>query len=166
MTRPEASTGSIDVPVTDIMDTDFPRLAPEDTVSSAVRHLLGSGQPGLPVLEGDRLVGLVTESDLVAREAQVETPASLSILDALFAPDVGRHFDDEVRRVLATTVADLMTDSVVTVLPEATLLDVATVMADRHLNPVPVVDADGTLLGIVSRRDLVRYVAGLDADDD
>ena len=155
----------VDVVVTDFMSSDFPTLTPEDTVLAAARLLLESQLPGIPVVAGGRLVGLVTEADLIAREAEVETPSSLSILDAWFAPDVGRQFDEEMRRVLATTVVDLMTDGIVTVLPAATITDVATIMADRHLNPVPVVDVDGVLLGLVTRRDLIRFVAELDAQD-
>ncbi|HEV2527869.1 MAG TPA: CBS domain-containing protein [Thermomicrobiales bacterium] len=158
-------TQPADAVVTDFMTEDFPTLTPEDTVLTAARRLLDSQLPGIPVISGGRMVGLVTEADLIAREAEVETPSSLSILDAWFAPDVGRQFDDEMRRVRATTVADLMTDGVVTVLPVATITDVATVMADRHLNPLPVVDVDGVLLGLVTRRDLIRFVAELDAQD-
>jgi CBS domain-containing protein len=156
------STSPIDLQVTEFMVTDFPTLSPTDSVIEAAQRLLDSHLPGLPVIWNGRLVGLVTESDLIDREAQVETPAPLSILDALFSPDVGRHFEDEIRRVLAITVADLMTDSIVTVLPQATLYDVATVMADRRFNPVPVVDVDRVLLGLVSRRDIIRVVAELD----
>lgn len=151
-----------DPPVTEFMVADPPILSPADTVVMAARMLIDSGLPGLPVLEDGRLVGLLTETSLIAQEAQVETPSSLGILDALFSIDIGRHFDDEMREVLATTVDGLMTTRVTTVLPEATLTEVATVMADRHVNPVPVVDGDGRLIGIVSRRDVVRIIAALD----
>lgn len=151
-----------DPQVTDFMVADPPTLSPADTVIAAARMLVDSGLPGLPVLEDGRLVGLLTETNLIAQEAEVETPASIGFLDALFSIDIGRHFDDEMREVLATTVQGLMTTTVTTVLPEATLTQVATVMADRHINPVPVVDRDGRLVGIVSRRDVVRMVAALD----
>lgn len=151
-----------DPQVTEFMVADPPTLGPADSVIMAARMLIESGLPGLPVLEDGRLVGLLTEINLIAQEAQVETPSSLGILDALFSIDIGRHFDDEMREVLATTVDGLMTTRVTTVLPEATLTEVATVMADRHVNPVPVVDRDGHLIGIVSRRDVVRIVAALD----
>ncbi len=148
--------------VTEFMVADPPTLSPTDSVMAAARMLIDSGLPGLPVLEDSRLVGLLTETNLISQEAEVETPSSLGILDALFSFDIGRHFDDEMRAVLATTVEGLMTTRVTTVLPEATLTQVATVMADRHINPVPVVDRDGRLIGIVSRRDVVRMVAALD----
>ena len=151
-----------DPQVTDFMVADPPTLGPTDTVIAAARKLVDSGLPGLPVLEDGRLVGLLTETNLIAQEAEVETPSSIGFLDALFSIDIGRRFDDEMREVLATTVEGLMTTRVTTVLPEATLTQVATVMADRHINPVPVVDRDGRLIGIVSRRDVVRIVAALD----
>lgn len=151
-----------DPQVTEFMVADPPTLIRTDSVIMAARMLIDSGLPGLPVLEDGRLVGLLTETNLIAQEAQVETPSSLGILDALFSIDIGRHFDDEMREVLATTVDGLMTTHVTTVLPEATLTEVATVMADRHVNPVPVVDRDGRLIGIVSRRDVVRIIAALD----
>lgn len=160
MTTPYSDPG--DPIVTDFMVVDPPTLAPTDDVMVAAQTLIDSGLPGLPVLDGQDLVGILTESDLVAREAEVETPSSLGILDGLFSPDVGRHFDDEMQRVLAITVDGLMTTRVTTVLPEATLTQVATIMADRRINPVPVVSRDGKLLGVVSRRDVIRVVAALD----
>lgn len=154
-----------DPAVTDFMVRDVPALAPADRIATAARVLVDSGLPGLPVLDGTTLVGILTESDLISQEAEVETPSSLGILDALFAPDVGRHFDDEMRQVLATTVDGLMSRTVTTVLPEATLTQVATVMTDRHISVVPVVSGGGQLLGLVTRRAIVRRVAELDASD-
>lgn len=148
--------------VTDFMVADPPILSPSDDVMVAAQKLVDSGLPGLPVMDNGELVGILTESNLVSREAEVETPSSLGILDALFSLDVGRRFDDEMQQVLAITVAGLMTKTVTTVLPQATLTDVATIMVDRRINPVPVMTEDGRLLGIVSRRDIVRVVAALD----
>ncbi len=156
------TAGQGDPAVTEFMTANPPALSPTDTVVAAARMLVDSGLPGLPVLEDGQLVGILTESNLIATEAEVETPSSLGILDALFAIDIGRHFDDEMRQVLATTVDGLMTTRVTTVLPEATLTQVATVMADRHINQVPVVDENGTVVGIVTRRDIVRVIAALD----
>ena len=158
----ERTNGQGDPNVTEFMTANPPTLSPRDTVVVAARTLVESGLSGLPVLDDGQLVGILTESNLIATEAQVETPSSLGILDALFAIDVGRHFGDEMRQVLATTVEGLMTTRVTTVLPEATLTQVATVMADRHMSQVPVVDGNGAVIGIVTRRDIVRVIAALD----
>lgn len=163
MTMGSTNASAGDPVVTDFMVANPPTLAPGDDVMVAAQRLVDSGLPGLAVVDGGEIVGILTESDLVAREAEVETPSSLGILDALFSPDVGRQFDDEMQQVLAITVDGLMTTRVTTVLPEATLTEVATVMADRRVNPIPVVRRDGTLVGMVSRRDIVRVVAALDS---
>jgi CBS domain-containing protein len=101
--------------------------------------------------------------DLIAREAQVEVPTVLPFLDAFIRADAGRRFDDEMRQALATTVGELMTPRVVTVRPHATLTQLATVMVERDLSTLPVVDDDDRLIGLVSRTDLVRVIARLEA---
>lgn len=165
MTDATSASSPIDLAVTEVMTTGVPTVQASQSVPDGARVLLESGLSGVPVLDGEALVGLLTDFDLVAREAEVEAPAPVSVLDALFAADAGRRFEDEVRQALAVTVGDLMTAPVATVLPMATLGQVATLMADRHLDPVPVVDVDGRLLGVVSRRDIIRVVAEYDRGD-
>lgn len=144
------------------MATDLPMLAPSDSILTAAKALASSGMPGLPVVDNGRLVGILTESDMIKREAEVETPVPFSVLDFALSIDVGEKFGDEMEHVLATRVDQLMTPHVTTILPEARLTDVATVMIDRHINPVPVVDHDGTVLGVVARSHLVRLIADLE----
>jgi CBS domain-containing protein len=65
---------------------------------------------------------------------------------------------------LAVTARELMTHPVISILHSATLEQVATLMVDRRINPVPVVDDNHSLIGIVSRRDLVRVIARMEAE--
>ncbi|CAA9547013.1 MAG: hypothetical protein AVDCRST_MAG49-1462 [uncultured Thermomicrobiales bacterium] len=147
-----------------LMRADVPTVRPGDSIATVARTLAESGLPGVPVLDGDEIVGIITESDLIAREADVELPTVVPFLDALFLADAGRDYDDEIRHVLATTAADLMTSPVYNIRSTATLSQVATLMLDRRVNPVPVVDATGRLIGIVSRADLVRVIARLESE--
>ncbi len=77
--------------------------------------------------------------------------------------DAGRSFDDELRHALATTAEDLMSSPVYNILPTATLTELATLMIQENVNPVPVVNEALELIGIVSRADLVRMIAKLEA---
>jgi CBS domain-containing protein len=61
--------------------------------------------------------------------------------------------------MLGTQAADIMTENVETIGPDATVEDLAELMVRRRVNPVPVVDAGGKLIGIVSRADLVDMMA-------
>ena len=73
--------------------------------------------------------------------------------------DDASDFEHEMRRVLATTARDLMTSPVLNIDKDATILDLATIMIDHNVNPVPVVTDDNKIVGIVSRKDLVKLIA-------
>jgi CBS domain-containing protein len=155
---------SVDSPtVQNIMRTDVPTLGPDDSIATVARLLAESGLPGLPVVEDDKVIGIVTEIDLIAREADVEFPTPVPFLDAIFHVDAGRDFDDEMRHVLAVTARELMTHPVINIRQEASLQQVATVMVDEHVNPIPVLDAANRLVGIVTRADIVRLIARMEA---
>ncbi len=148
--------------VRELMRFDVPVVSPGDTVAVVARVMAESGLPGVPVVEGGEIVGIVTESDLIAREADVDVPSVVPFLDAIFVADGGRDFEEELRHVLGTTAGDLMTTPVFNIRASATLAQLATLMLDEGVNPVPVVDEDRSLVGIVSRADLVKVIARLE----
>jgi CBS domain-containing protein len=151
--------------VADLMRTDVPTVTASDSVATVAKLLVLSGLPGVPVVDGTRVVGLVTESDLIARQADVDIPEPVAFFDAIVAIDVGRSLDDDLRRVLGTTVGDLMSHPVYNIKATATLDQLATLMVNEHVNPVPVLDDGLNLVGIVSRADLVKVIARLEGDD-
>jgi CBS domain-containing protein len=112
---------------------------------------------GIPVVEGQRVVGVITEFDLISRETEYEAPLYFVFLDAYFRIPGTTH-EDQLRRILATTAGELMSSPAVTVTPDTTIQDVATIMYEKRVNPVPVVDENGRLVGIVSRSDIVRLM--------
>jgi CBS domain-containing protein len=152
--------------VSDIMRTRVPKLNRSDGVAAVARAIVQSGLPGLPVVEDDIVVGLVTESDLIERQADVEPPFPLPFLGGVFRIDAGRKYDEEMRKVLATTAGEMMTHPVFNIRASATIEQLATLMVNDHVNPVPVLDDDNKLVGIVSRSDLVKFIAQLEADSE
>ncbi|MGI8477019.1 MAG: CBS domain-containing protein [Thermomicrobiales bacterium] len=146
------------------MRRDVPTVTPGDTVATVARLLVETGLPGIPVVRDGALVGIVTESDIVARQADVDAPAQIPFLDAVFRLDAGRSFGEELRHVLGVTVDDVMTHPVYSVTTDATIGQIATLMIDKHLNPVPILDAQHRIVGIVTRADLVRIIARLEDD--
>lgn len=152
------------VTVADVMRTDVPTVSRGDSIGTVARLMAEHALPGVPVVDdGGELVGIVTEGDLVAREAEVSFPTVVPWLDALFVADAGSDFDEDLRRVLAVTAGELMTAPVYNIRASASLEQLATLMVERRVNPVPVVGDDLNLVGIVSRADLVRVVARLEA---
>lgn len=152
-----------DPTVADIMRTDVPVASPDDSIATVARMLAVSGLAGVPVVENGEIVGIITESDIVARDADVEFPTPVPFLDAIFTVDWGRDLQEDLRHVLAVTARDLMSHPVVNIKQHANLRQLATVMIDENVNPLPVLNDQFELVGIVSRADLVRVIAKLEA---
>ena len=134
-----------------------------DTAIEEAARLLAEHHVGaLPVVDADeRLVGLLRDDDLIVQDARLHMPTVVNLLGGMIVwPGSLHRLDDEMRKLTANTVADAMDDDPATVGPADSLEVVATLMHDREVTHVPVVDGDGHLLGIVARGDLVRALAG------
>ena len=123
------------------------RLTP---FSDIVRLLSDRRISGVPVLMmGRRVVGVVSEADLVALEDEEVRRARMD------ANATGR-WRRPLRRVhWGLTAGALMSAPAVTIYPDATIPHAAQVMTSRHIRRLPVVDGDGRLIGLVTRRDLL-----------
>jgi CBS domain-containing protein len=146
-----------EVPVVNIMTTEVVSVAKTTEVTEVARLMVEHAVSGLPVVEDGKVVGIVTERDMIAQEIEFDPPTYGTFLDAVFRLPWDKS-DEELRRILATRVEQLMSDDVVTVLPTATVRDAASLMYKRRVNPLPVVDEQGRLVGIVSRSDIVKLL--------
>lgn len=165
ITTPAAGDDRDNPLVTHIMRAGIPHVAPDDSIATTARLLAEHQVPGIPVVENGKIIGIVTESDIIMREADVDVPTPVPFLDAIFMADAGPEFDEEMRKVLAVNARQLMTSPVVSVRSSATLTEVATLMVDRGVNPVPVLDDALQVIGLVSRADLVRVISELENQD-
>ncbi|MBN9388426.1 MAG: CBS domain-containing protein [Chloroflexi bacterium] len=155
--------------VADIMTREVVYVTPTTPVSQVAKLLVEYGISGVPVLENDKLIGIVTEEDLVMRDAIIDMPHFFGVFDSVFYLAGKHEFDEEMQKVLATEARDLMTSNVVSIREDASVQALATLMVKKEINPVPVMNAEGAIVGIVSRSDLVRLMvaeeeAGLAAE--
>ena len=135
--------------VLDIMTTDPLTVAPDTPLKEAARLMVSERISGLPVMEDGLLVGIVTEGDFLRQEAGRQSPGRYSLLDALFG-------DSTAGEPGAEKVAEVMTEKVITITPDASLGEAARTMANKSVNRLPVVDGEGRLVGIISRADVVN----------
>jgi CBS domain-containing protein len=144
----------------DIMTRDPITVAPDVPVTDAAHLMVEKRVGGLPVLDADgALVGLVTEGDLIMQDVKVHFPTYLHLLGGfIFYPGSTDRFESELKKAVGATVADVMTSEPLTVSPDATVEDVATLLVDRDLGRVPVMEGE-RLVGIVSKSDIVRMLA-------
>lgn len=144
--------------VADIMDPEPSHVGTEDDVRTAINLMRDRELPGLPVVDGDRkVVGILTESDLVIRDEQADLhlPHFLNIMGGVIFLESMKHFESRVRKAFGTRVADLMTADPITVRPEDAIGEAARLIASSHHNRLPVVDDIGRLAGVVTRVDVL-----------
>ena len=147
----------------DIMTAPVIGVAPDTTVSEIAALLLERRISAVPVVENGRLVGIVSEADLLHRH-EIGTDCiaqSGSWWLRLFSAD--RSIEEYIKSH-ARRARDVMTREVATVSPETPVAEVATVLERRGVKRVPVVEA-GRLAGIVSRANLVRALARMPQDE-
>jgi CBS domain-containing protein len=134
--------------VNDVMTRRVVALRTGAAFKDIVRTMQEWHVSALPVLDdGGHVVGVVSEADLLPKQEYSEGEVVR----------YGRaQHPAEVRKADAVTAGELMTAPAVAVTPDATLACAARAMARRRVKRLPVVAADGTLLGIVSRSDLLK----------
>lgn len=144
--------------VGDIMTTDVVKVGPDSSVSDIARLMSARGVSGLPVVDGeDRVLGVVTELDMIVRNTRFKMPTFFAFLDAIIYFETPSHFRERLQHVLGTTAQEIMSKPAVTVSTEATIEELAGLMVERRMNPIPVVE-NGRLVGIVSRSDIIRMM--------
>jgi CBS domain-containing protein len=146
--------------VRDIMTANPVSVAPSMSVTEAARLMVEKSLGALPVVDGDRLVGLVTEGDLIMEDVKIEFPTYIHLLDGfiMYPPSTAR-FEHELKKAVAATVGDVMTREPHTVQVDTSVEDVATMLVDRDVTRLPVLDGD-LLVGIVTKSDVLRSIVG------
>jgi CBS-domain-containing membrane protein len=140
----------------DIMNTDVPSLGPQDDARRAIELLAKQDLGALPVVNSEeRVIGIVSESDLVISEEQADLhlPSFVNFLGANIFTESVKGFEKRLNKAFATNVRDLMSEDPVVARTDDPVEKVARLIAEKHHNHVPVVDSDGRLAGMVTRAD-------------
>jgi len=126
----------------------------KDVAALMLQHRIS----GLPVVDGDRVLGIVSETDVLFKErgASFPRPGLFGRRSNPFTPSMSRKFS-------ARTAGEAMTAPAITIAGRAGVCDAAALMLEHRVNRLPVVDK-GRLVGIVTRADLVRTFTRSDDD--
>ena len=127
----------------DIMKKNVITVGRDTPIHEAIKILVDNKITGLPVVNDDMmLAGIISEKDILRILAQMDL---LMVLDDIKKSDA--------------TVEDFMTKEVVSFEQYDTLSDVCDCLIQKNFRRVPIL-SDGEVVGIISRRDLVRYISG------
>ena len=142
----------------DIMTTKVISVTPDTTVEELARLLIKHHFKGVPVVDdAGKLVGVVTENDLITKEKRLHIPTVVRILDAFIYLESQKKFEEDLHRMVASKVGDICSRDVVTVTEDTSVTEMATLMSDKGVQILPVVK-EGKMVGIVGKEDILRAV--------
>jgi CBS domain-containing protein len=143
----------------DIMVTEVITVKKADTVQYVTNLLMKNNVSGFPVVdEENRVIGMVTEADLIHRCKKLEIPLYFNLLDGYIFVEGTKKLEEQVKKMVAYQVADIMTEKPIVVDEDDDIEKIATIMTNQRVNRVPVV-REGKLAGIVSRRDIIQAIS-------
>ena len=141
----------------DIMTTPVITVPPSMAVKDLAALFRDKRIGGAPVVDEDRLVGIVTEGDLMAIDADVQMPHWFELFDSIIYLGSQKKFKEQLEKASAATVEQLMTDEVRSVAPDDEARVAATLMHKHRFDRVPVVEGEA-VVGIVTRHDIMKIL--------
>ncbi|HEY9295999.1 MAG TPA: CBS domain-containing protein [Phormidium sp.] len=147
--------------VADVMSRDPISVRQETPLQEAIKIMAERRISGLPVVDqAGKLVGVISETDLMWRETGVTPPAYIMILDSVIYLENPARYDRDLHKALGQTVGEVMTkDSLITSDPDQPLQKAAQLMHEKNIRRLPVIDDAGQVIGIVTRGDIIRAMA-------
>lgn len=146
--------------VGDVMTKDVLAIDANDTLDVIAGLFEKYDYDGMPVVDSSRkLVGIITGYDMILQSSDIHLPTLIKLMDQISREGgdrkaIDQHFG-KLKDIKATSI---MNPKVVSVQQEATLEDAAKIFADHHkVNPLCVVDAEGKLVGVLSRYDIIKF---------
>ncbi|MFA6054642.1 MAG: CBS domain-containing protein [Thermodesulfovibrionales bacterium] len=142
----------------DIMTKEVITVKPETTIEELARLLMKQQISGAPVVDDKgKIVGVVTENDLISKNSRLHIPTILRLFDA-YIPLGTSKMESDIRKMAASTVEDICTKEIITVDEEASVEYIATIMTEKRIHILPVV-REGKLVGIIGKKDMIKGIA-------
>ena len=148
--------------VKNVMTKDVLTVRPDEKVDKVARLLVDNRISGVPVVDDQhRVVGIITEKDLMIKATELKVPFYLTLFDSIIFLENPIRFNNDLKKYTATYVKEAMTSKVITVPEDWPLNEVVTLMQKKQINRVPVV-RHGKLIGIVTRNDILKAIVERD----
>jgi CBS domain-containing protein len=146
--------------VADVMTANPAVVQPETPLKEAIKLLAQKKISGLPVVNQEgKLVGVLSEADLMWQETGVDPPPYFMFLDSVIYLQNPAQYDKELHKALGQTVGEVMSDRAISITGDRPLREAAQLMHRREIRRLPVIDQDNKVIGIITRGDIVRTMA-------
>ena len=143
----------------DIMTREVVTVEETLSVRELAKILSDNKISGAPVVDiQGTLIGVVTENDLIDQAKKVHIPTVMAFFDSFVFLENPERLEKDLKKMAAATVADICSREVVTVGPTTPLDELATLMAEKKVHTLPVME-DGRLVGVIGKSDIIRTLA-------
>ena len=140
----------------DIMTTKVITVLPDTPIAEAAQLMIEKHFNGLPVVNAaGRLTGIICQDDLIFQQKKIPLPSFFTVLDSLIPLSSEKSIEKEVKKIAAVTVASAMTPDPITVGPDSSIEDIASIMIKHDIHSLPVLD-QGKLVGIIGKEDILK----------
>jgi len=144
----------------EILSTDVYKVLETASLKEVFEVFLKHKPHGVFVVdENDRFAGVITESDLIEQQSSLHLPTIVSLLEGVFIFDNPFKLDKQFEKMAASTAGDVCSNNVVSAAPDSTLQEIATLMTDKKIHFLPVIDADKNILGAVTKYEMITAMA-------
>lgn len=145
--------------IKDIMTIEVITVSAGDTVEKCANLLSIHDFSGLPVVDDDGYVkGIITEADLIKHNSTVQVPAFIEILGGIIYLDSPNTFFDNVKKSMGHFAKTVMAKDIISVSPDEEIEVAAKLLVRKKIKRLPVLDENGKLIGIVSRKDIMNHL--------
>jgi CBS domain-containing protein len=147
--------------VADVMTPDPIAVRATTPLQEAIKTIAQAEISGLPVIDDDgKLVGVISETDLMWQETGVDPPPYIMILDSVIYLQNPARYEKEIHKALGQTVGEVMTEKPISITPDRSIRNAAHLMHEKKIRRLPVVDPQsGKLIGILTQGDIIRMMA-------
>ncbi|WP_235006695.1 CBS domain-containing protein [Calothrix rhizosoleniae] len=146
--------------VADVMTRDPIIVRGETPLQEAIQILAEKRISGLPVVDdAGKLVGIISETDLMWQETGLTPPAYIMFLDSVIFLKNPAAYERDLHKALGQTVGEVMSNNPITTKSDQPLKEAAKIMSDRKVHRLPVLDTEGQVVGILTRGDIIRAMA-------
>lgn len=147
--------------VGEVMTPNPITVTPETPLQTAIKLLAEHRISGLPVVnDQQKLVGVISDTDLMWQESGVDAPPYIMLLDSIIYLQNPARYEKELHKALGQTVGEVMNDVPISIQPTQTLREAAHLMNDKKIRRLPVLEPDTQkLIGILTQGDIIRDMA-------
>ncbi|KMP11486.1 membrane protein [Candidatus Nitromaritima sp. SCGC AAA799-A02] len=139
----------------DIMTPNVITVRKEMTIKELSELFVQHKINGVPVVDDGEVIGVVTQGDLIEQQKNLHIPTVIALFDAVLFIESAKKFEEDAKKLTGKKVEDIYHARPVTVEPDTEVGDIATLMAEKDVHTIPVID-HGKLVGVIGKIDIIK----------